>query len=265
MTLRSVALAVAITVSLAGDLCANPRTVHIDSPRLDITVPEGFADFTDFEGSRPDPRVVATLRRPPVVVQVVRLDGELPQRPLVERERAELRLSDPFAFVDHVEAETALGFPVECLVGTAVTPAGRSVVRFAVGVPTVGDTVGLTVLAPREREREARGVMRSMLGSLRGPTGWKTPTQRAVLSARPLAGAVVIAGTLGYGLAAITVFRKRPLGDRARSRVFGVLSGGWVLIAGLLVFPTPERWDMAAAQAAALAAVFGWRAATRVT
>lgn len=241
---------------------AQPAEFVSASPPLRAVLPAGYT-----LRPRPDDASAAVLEtwqrtRPagPVVMQFVRVGGELPQRALTADERAALRVSDPFPFTDRVTHRRALGFAVEALHGTA-TQAGHGIVRDAVALPTVGDTLVLTVVAPTAEAAQASRDLDAVLASARGPRAWRTGPERVAAWVR------VGAGLPATGLMVLYLLWR--LGRRALRRagrepwVFAAAVGAlWALCGVAFVLPWSSAMAMPAAQALALAGVFVWRART---
>ena len=255
------ALAVAALVALALAVAhADPRAVPYTYrvPAFTVTVPAGFVKMP---AEHPRAGLLDTFYRgapgqTPTLLQFVHLDAEVPQRTLTEREIAELRRSDLVPFTDHRERARTLGFDIEVLVGTATLPDGTTVLRQAAAVPLDQDSALVVVVAPTERERESREVMRAVLASVRGATSWQTPAQRSAgVFIRAVAIAVVVL-SVGYALAALAVFRRRDAWHRARAIVLSVTGALWATFGLWLVLPWGGRLWCEASQAFVLAVLF---------
>lgn len=252
-----VAAGVAFALSVAH---ADPRAVTYTYrvPGFTVTVPAGFVKMP---AEHPRAGLLDTFYRgasgeTPVLLQFVHLDAEVPQRTLTEREIAELRRSDLVSFTDHREGGRTLGFDIEVLVGTATLPDGTSVLRQAAAVPLDQDSALVVVLAPVDRERESREVMRAVLTSVHGRTSWQTPAQRAAGVLIRAVAIAVVALSLGYALTALAVFRRRDAWHGARSAVLFVTAALWATFGLWLVTPWGGGLWCEASQSFALAALF---------
>lgn len=251
----SVALALAV---LVGEAHAQPRH-RFTEPALTVVVPPDFAPF------RPPERhaaVIDTFRRPPsaprgpMVVQLLRLGGELPQRALTPDERAAFTLGAPFGFDDHPTTLRGLGHALPASVGRARTPAGAPVLRLAVLLPTRGNAVQLSVLALAAEEPEARRVLDAVLRSARAEVSWQTPAQRAAFAAATLSLALAVLGTLVIVVRVLLQGRVTHLGPVAQRRIAALTGASWLVFALWLVIPVGSAEWAAAVPAAALAVTF---------
>lgn len=251
----------------AASAAADPVVVRHERPRFTLTVPDGF-ERVDPDGARGD--LLDVFRRPgdlpdepPMVLEVLHLDAIVPQRALLPAERAELRRADAFPFVDHVEHDRVLGFPVETLVGTSTMPGDISVTRLATAIPLEDDSVLVVLQAPGHRAREARAVLRATLSSVRGPTTWETPARRALNHAMRMVSLVTLLASLAYGVAAAIAARRSPLRPRSRLLATGSLAVLWWAASIWLCVPWREHERLVAAQALGCAVMFSalaWRA-----
>lgn len=256
---RPPALRVALAlVALAGDARAQPRH-HFADPPLSVALPPDFAPYrpSDRHGS-----VIDTFRRPPVgrrgpmVVQLLRLGGELPQRALTAGERAAFTLGAPSGFDDHPTTLRGLGHPLPASVGRARTPAGAPVFRLAVLLPTRGNAVQLSVLALASEEPEARRVLAASLSSARAEVSWQSPAQRAAFAAATLSLALAVLGTLVIVVRVLLQGRVTHLGPTAQRRIAAVTGAAWLVLALWLLIPISSAEWAAAVPAAALAVTF---------
>jgi hypothetical protein len=252
---QSVALAL---LALAGGARAQQRH-QFTEPALSLTLPPGFDLF------RPPERhasVIDTFRRPPagaggpMVVQLLRLGGELPQRTLTPEERAAFTLGAPFGFDDHPATLRGLGHPLPASVGRARTPAGAAVFRLAVLLPTRGYAVQLSVLALAAEEPEARRVLDAALRSASAEVTWQSPAQRAAFAAATVSLALAALGTLVIVVRVLLQGRVTHLGPLAQRRIAAVTGAAWLFFALWLVLPFGSAEWAAAVPAAALAVTF---------
>jgi hypothetical protein len=258
---RSFALTLALlTVTSATVAQPTPRTWS--DVGITVTIPAGF---TALPTRNPTANLLGTWRREgardegPILLQLVHLGAVVPQRPLVERERAELRSSDPYPFVDTPERARALGFELDALVGRT-TLNGHAALRLVTAVPLVDDSVLVVVLAPSSREREARDVFRDTLASCRGETSWQTPSQRVRTLTQRVCAVVAITMGVVYALLALTVFRRRDAWHKARGAALLAMGALWLLVAVLVPW---GQWG-ALVRALLLAAVFLRHGATKL-
>lgn len=241
-------------VAMTSTTAAQPATRTWSDVGITVTIPAGF---TALPTRNPTANLLGTWCREgaandgPILLQLVHLGAVVPQRPLDERERAELRSSDPYPFVDTPERARALGFELDALVGRT-TLNGHAALRLATAVPLVDDSVLVVVLAPASREREARDVFRETLASCRGETAWQTPSQRVrTLTQRVCAVAAIVMGVV-YGLLALAVFRRRDGWQKARGAALLAMGALWLVVAALV---PSGQWG-ALVRAGLLAAVF---------
>lgn len=242
----------------------SPRTWRWHDPEFSVTVPAGYARV-EVRNTRGDH--LGTFRQTgglvtdaPLAVQLVDLDAVIPQRAFTEAERNDLRRSDPMPFTDRVERETVMGYPVDMLVGTATTSDGRRMVRLASVIPLVDDGVLVVVMGPLSRATEARGLMRAVLSSAKGRTGWHPAWWRP---ARRVAQTVTVAAsalTLAYLVGAVWAFARRPVRAAVRARWMALTAALWVAVGALSVELWPGEWLGAAAQSGLLAFACGWAA-----
>lgn len=257
--MRAAALALAAALA-AAPVSADPTVVRHAGPELTLTVPDRFERV---ESDHLHPDVLDVFRRPgelpgeaPMVLQLVRLDAVVPQRPLLPAEREALHRADPFPFTDRVEHDRTLGFPVETLVGTSNLGDGITLVRFATAIPLDEDAVLLVLVAPGHRARDARALHRAALASVRAATSWETPARRRFNAAMRLALVAALVASLAYLVAALARRRARP-------RAALALAALWGAVAAWLSFPWREHeWPFAAFALAAATtfAALAWRA-----
>lgn len=233
--------------------------LRFDDPALEITAPAGYQRLA--ENARA-PDVLATLRRETLgqiaVLQMVRLDAELPEAGLDPAGRETLRRSDPVPFRDRSARVESLGVEVELLVGEA-TVQGQALVRYAVALPTRDEAVLLTLVVPAAARHEGLAALRTMAASARGPRAWLTPRERAIGWLRVLSGGLATALMLAYALGWLAT-RTRPGGVPGRRWLLGAVAAAWALCGVALALPWPARYGLAAVQALGLALVFAWRA-----
>lgn len=250
-----IALALAASV---GPARAQPRRSFTE-PALSVELPPGFEPF---RAPEPHASVIDTFRRPPtgrggpLVVQLLRLGGELPQRALTPEERAAFTLGAPFGFDDHPATMRGLGHALPASVGRARTPAGAPVVRLAVLLPTRGHAVQLSVLALASEEPEARRVLEAALRSATADVSWLTPAQRAAFAAATVSLAVAAVGTLVIVVRVLLQGRVTHLGAAAQRRIAAVTGAAWLVFALWLLVPLASAEWAAAVPAAALAVTF---------
>jgi hypothetical protein len=251
----SVALALAAFAAVAH---AQPRH-HFTEPALTIAVP---AEFVPFRPQERHASVVDTFRRPPLpprgpmVVQLLRLGGELPQRALTPDERAAFTLGAPFGFDDHPTSLRGLGHILPASEGRARTPAGAPVFRLAVLLPTRGNAVQLSVLALAAEEPEARRVLDAALRSATAEVSWSTPLQRAAFAAATVSLALAALGTLVIVVRVLLQGRVTHLGPLAQRRIAALTGAAWLVFALWLLIPLRSAEWAAAVPAAALAVTF---------
>lgn len=239
------------------------RRASYAEPSLAITVPPGFETVP---GESRHPAVIDTFRlapraaRGPVVLQLLRLGGELPQRALRADERVSLRLGTPFPVDDRPESAQALGFAVPATVGRGRTPANAEIVRVAAVLPTPGMAVQVSVLARAGDERFARETLRAVLASARAETTWRSRAQRVFLGLATLGAALGAMGTLVTIVRVLLEGRTTHLGPRAQRRIAGITGLGWAGFAGWLLFPLEGAEWAAAVPVVALAITFLARA-----
>ncbi|MFO0624685.1 MAG: hypothetical protein U0325_03645 [Polyangiales bacterium] len=257
MRSRGLIIALALT-ALAAPARAQLRQ-HFDDPALSLALPPDFAPF------RPPDRhasVIDTFRRPPrpgggpIVVQLLRLGDELPQRDLTREERAAFTLGAPFGFDDHPMTRRGLGHTLPASVGRARTPAGAPVVRLAVLLPTRGNAVQLSVLALAAEEAEARRVLDALLDSARAEVSWLTFAQRAAFAAATICLALAALGTLVIVVRVLLQGHVTHLGPAAQRRIAAVTGASWLVFALWLLIPIATAEWAAAVPAAALAVTF---------
>ncbi len=236
MTRRVLAPALAV-VGFASLAAASPTTLASASPRFTLTVPDRFRRV-DVPSARAD--VLGVFERPgdlpdepPMVLQVLHLDAEVPQRALLPRELAELRRADGFPFEDHVERDVALGFSVDTLAGSAPLRDGTWVQRWATAVPLDYDAVLVVLLARSHRATEARALHRAIVASVRGPTNWETPARRAVNRGMR----AVALGALVGALVAAVAWRSRRMSSPALRALAFALGVAWGAVTLWLAVP----------------------------
>lgn len=256
----SVVAAFALAAFALAVAHADPRAVTYTYrvPAFAVTVPAGFVKMPaeHAQGGLLDTFYRQAPGQTPVLLQFVHLDGAAPRRPLTEDELGELRRSDLVPFTDHRERARTLGFDIEVLVGTATLPGGTTVLRQAAAVPLRQARALVVVVAPIDRERESREVMRAVLASVRGATSWQTGAQRAIGVFIRAVAVAVVALSFGYVLAALAVFRRRDEWHRARAAVLFVTATLWATYGLWLVTPWGgELWG-GASQAFALTTLF---------
>jgi hypothetical protein len=191
-----------------------------------------------------------------MVVQLLRLGGELPQRALNPDERAAFTLGAPFGFDDHPTTLRGLGHTLPASVGRARTPAGAPVFRLAVLLPTRGNAVQLSVLALPADETEARRVLDAALRSATAEVSWLTPLQRATFAAATVSLALAALGTLVIVVRVLLQGRVTHLGPLAQRRIAAVTGAAWLVFALWLMIPLRSAEWAAAVPAAALAVTF---------
>lgn len=264
--MRSSKAAVVILALAQSPTAALAQHRHrFSEPRLALTLPAGFAPF------RPDarhPAVIDTLRRAPVgssgpiVVQLLRLGGELPQRSLSPEERGAFTLGAPFSFDDRPASFQALGHALPGSVGFSRTPSGASVFRVAVLLPTRGNAVQLSVLARASEEAEARGILLGALRDLEAEVTWLTVRQRVLFAAATTSLGLAVLGTLVIVVRVLMQNHVTHLGPTAQRRISLVTGASWLFFALWLLLPLHSAEWAAAVPAMALAITFLSRAAT---
>lgn len=250
-------------------LVASPAGAQLGArytdPPLTITLPAGFEPFRPTEDRHP--AVIDTFRsapsgaRGPLVVQLLRLDGELPQRALRADERPAFRVGAPFTFDDRPEVARAMGFEVPASAGRGRTPSSASVLRLAALLPTPRNAVQVSVLARAEDEAAARGVLRAVLASARGEVTWRTAGQRAFLALASVSAALATLGTLVIVVRVLLEGRTTHMGPRAQRWIARATGLGWAVLAAWLLFPLEGAEWAAAVPVLALAVTFsarGW-------
>jgi len=242
---------------------SDPLRFESTAPPLRITLPAGYTAL-----ERPPNAsltILGTWQRPtpegPVVLQLVRLDGTLPQRPLTPDERSLLHVSDPYPFVDRSSSRWALGFRLEALAGHSRAE-GPSLVRYAVALPTRGDAVCVTVVTPAVGWRRASDDFDAVLRSAVGPRSWRTRGERGAEWVRVGAGLPATVLMLGYGLLALgCVLSRRRVPQPGWA--FGGLGALWTVCGLAFVVPWSLAQPWPAVQGLGLGAVFLWRARVR--
>ncbi len=257
--LSSCALGLCLSLWAAGAM-ADPAVFVATWPSFRTTLPAGYTELP--RPADASPAVLSTWQRTtpggPVVMQFVRLDGALPQRPLRADEGDLLRGSDPFEFHDRAASRWALGFPVAGLAGTT-SQGGRGLVRYAVALPTRGDALRVTVVAPAAQWRQASDDLDAVLRAATGPRSWRTRAERTAEWIRVLAGLPATGAMLGYAVLALgCVLRRRPVPQPWWA--FAALAWLWAVCGMAFVLPTSLAQPTPALQAMGLAVVFGWRA-----
>lgn len=250
---RSILLSLLVLAPPAG------AQVRARYPDLSLTIPQGFSPYRPPEQH---PGVLDTYRRAPegrggpVVVQLLRLGDELPQRPLRPEERAALTVGAPFGFSDHPESLRALGFTLAASSGRARTPGNAEVFRISVVLPTPRNAVQLSVLSRAEEEALARRVMGEMLASAQATVTWRTAGQRVFFTAATVAFVAAVMGTLVTMIRVLLEGRTTHLGPRAQRWIARVTGGAWALFAAWLLFPLDGAEWAAAVPVVALAITF---------
>lgn len=248
---------------LAPDAAAQLRATYPEPP-LSLTIPQHFEPYRPAEQH---PGVLDTFRRPPqgargpVVIQLLRLGAELPQRTLRADERESLRVGAPFGFDDRPEEARAMGFTLPASSGRARTPASAPVFRVSVVLPTRGNAVQLSVLTRADEEPEARALLRAVLASAQGATSWRTPGQRAFFAAATVSLVVAAMGTLVIIIRVLLEGRTTHLGPVAQRWIARVTGLAWGVFAAWLLLPLDGAEWAAAVPVIALAITFlarGW-------
>jgi hypothetical protein len=191
-----------------------------------------------------------------MVVQLLRLGGELPQRTLTRDERAAFTLGAPFGFDDRPTSLRGLGHTLPASEGRARTPAGAPVFRLSVLLPTRGNAVQLSVLSLASEEPEARRVLDAALRSASAEVSWSTPLQRAAFAAATVSLALAALGTLVIVARVLLQGRVTHLGPLAQRRIAAVTGASWLVFALWLLLPLRSAEWAAAVPAAALAVTF---------
>lgn len=258
-------LTVVTLVAFSSDLDAQVRRSY-PTQRLSLTIPVGFETFRP-EGA--SPAVLDTFRRAPqggrgpVVIQLLLLGAELPQRPLNAEERRAFTLGAPFALTDHPATALALAHRVPTSAGRGRTPSGAPVFRLAALLPMRDHAVQLSVLARGEDEADARRIFASLLRSAEGPVSWQTRAQRTAFALATGAFAVAIFGTLVIVVRVLLQGSVSHLGPVAQRRIAWVTGAAWAVFALWLLLPLRSAEWTAAVPAGALAVTFIARAARR--
>lgn len=253
-------------LALAGVARADPspRTWRWRDPQFSVTLPAGWSRV-DVRNARGDH--LGTFRQAgglvtdaPMVVQLVDLDAVIPQRPFTEAERNDLRRSDPLPFDDRVERATVMGYPVDMLVGAASLSNGQRVLRLASVIPLVDDGVLVVVMGPMARSAEARGVMRAVLSSAAGRTGWHPGWWRPAMRLAQGLTALAAALTAMHLVGAVWAYARWPVSATTRARVTTSAAVMWLAVAALSVELWPSEWLGPVLQAGLLAFACGWAA-----
>lgn len=245
-------------IALAPDAAAQRRAEYPEPP-LSITIPSGFEPYRPAEQH---PGVLDTFRRAPrgsggpVVIQLLRLGAELPQRALRPEEREALRVGAPFGFDDRPEEVRAMGFTLPASSGRARTPSSAPVFRVSALLPTRGNAVQLSVLTRGDEEPEARALLREVLASARAPLTWRTPAQRAFFAAATVSVSLAVMGTLVIMIRVLLEGRTTHLGPVAQRWIARVTGVAWAVFAAWLIFPLDGAEWLAAVPVLALAVTF---------
>lgn len=235
------------------------RRIRVDDPPLTLVLPRGFEPFAPEQTSA---AVIGTFRRAPVgsqgplVVQLLRLGAELPQRPLTADERAAFTLGAPFRFDDHPASIRALGHTLPMSAGYGQTPAGARVVRLAVLLPTRGHAVQVSVLARRDDSPAAQAVLSEMLRSAESEVSWRSAAQRAFFALATAAFALAVMGTLVIMVRVLLQGHVTHLGPLAQRRIALLTGASWAVFALWLLLPLRSAEWAAAAPTLALAVTF---------
>jgi hypothetical protein len=254
-----------VVALLATGASAQERARYQDPP-LEVTVPDGFEAY---RADLAHPAVLGTFRRAPqgsrgpVVVQLLRLGAELPQRALHTDEREALRVGAPFRVDDRPMTVTAMGFTLPASVGRGRTPGEQDVLRVAAILPTRGYAVQVSVLVRASEEAEARAVLRAVLQSARGPVTWRTLWQRVFFGVATTAFALAVLGTLVIMVRVLLEARTTQLGPTAQRWIARATGLAWAVFTAWLLLPVETAEWAAAVPAAALALTFsarGWAA-----
>ncbi|MEZ4392506.1 MAG: hypothetical protein R3A48_15570 [Polyangiales bacterium] len=235
------------------------RRARFSDPALSLPLPPGFEPYAEQPAG---PAVLGTYRRAPaagrgpVVIQLLRLGGELPQRALTAEERGAFSLGAPFRFDDQPGGLPAFGHTLPTSAGRGRTPSGAGVFRIAALLPTRGNAVQLSVLTREEDAAEGRALLSSALRGAAGDITWQTPAQRALFALATLAFATATLGTLVMMVRALMQGRVTHLGPAAQRRISLVTGLCWGYFGVWLLAPLASAEWAAAVPTLALAVTF---------
>lgn len=252
------ALALLTLATFAAPASAQ-RRARFSDPALSLPLPSGFEPYAE---QPPGPAVLGTYRRAPaqgrgpVVIQLLRLGAELPQRALTAEERGAFTLGAPFRVDDQPGTLRALGHTLPTSAGRGRTPSGAGVFRIAALLPTRGNAVQLSVLTREEDAAEARALLAATLRGAEADVTWQTPAQRALFALATLAFATAALGTLVMMVRALMQGRVTHLGPAAQRRISLVTGLCWGYFGVWLLVPLASAEWAAAVPTLALAVTF---------
>lgn len=262
---RTPALALLALTALSSPASAQ-RRARFSDPTLSLRLPAGFEPYAEQPAG---PAVLGTYRRAPapgrgpVVMQLLRLGGELPQRPLTREERGAFTLGTPFGVDDRPGTMRAFGHTIPTSAGRGRTPSGAGVYRIAALIPTRGNAVQLSVLTREEDAAEGRALLVDALRGAEADVTWQTPAQRALFALATAAFATAALGTLVMMIRALMQGRVTHLGPAAQRRISLATGLCWGYFGVWLLVPLASAEWAAAVPTLALAVTFLDRARRR--